>query len=110
MQGSQSIQELTAWCAVCRAVLSPSGRVCFQAPGCVVYQYDLGPVMLQNDLLAVPAGPGRSVAYTLGLSNASQVSNWQLVKTLVTNPKQLMPLLFRYERKCGSRSNGLGHG
>jgi hypothetical protein len=83
-------------CVVRPAVLSPSGRVCFLAPGCVVYQYDLGPVMLQNDLLAVPAGPGRSVAYTLGLSNAAQVTNWQLVKTLLTNPKQLLPLLFRY--------------
>ena len=76
-------------------VLSPNGRVCFLPPGCVVYQYDLGPYMMQNDLLAVPAGPGRSVAYTLGLSNAPQVTNGQLLKTLLTNPKQLLPLLFR---------------
>jgi len=85
-------------CAV--AVLSPSGRVCFLPPGCVVYQYDLGPYMMQNDLLAVPAGPGRSVAYTLGLSNSPQVTNGQILKTLFTNPKQLMPLLFRCAWRC----------
>lgn len=51
--------------------------------------------MLQNDLLAVPAGPGRSVAYTLGMSNASKVTNMQLLQMLLTKPKQLMPLLFR---------------
>jgi hypothetical protein len=82
-------------CAVFRAVLSPRGRVSFSPPGCVVYQYDLGPFMLQNDLLAVPAGPGRSVAYTLGMSNAPKVSNLDILKTLFTNPKQLMPTLFR---------------
>lgn len=53
-------------------------------------------LLLQNDLLAVPAGPGRSVAYTLGMSNAPKVTNLQLLQTLFTNPKQLMPLLFRY--------------
>jgi hypothetical protein len=52
-------------------------------------------VLLQNDLLAVPAGPGRSVAYTLGISNAPKVTNLQLLQTLFTNPKQLMPMLFR---------------
>lgn len=58
-------------------------------------QYDLGPFMLQNDLLAVPAGPGRSVAYTLGMSSAPRVTNWDIAKVLVSNPKQLMPTLFR---------------
>ena len=77
-------------------MLSPSGRVCFLPPGCVVYQYDLGPFMLQNDLLAVPAGPGRSVAYTLGMSSAPRVTNWDIAKVLVSNPKQLMPTLFRW--------------
>lgn len=79
-------------------MLSPSGRVCFLPPGCVVYQYDLGPTtMIQNDLLAVPAGPGQSVAYTLGLSNAARVSNWDIVRVALTSPEQLLPTLFR----CG---------
>lgn len=78
------------------AVLSPSGRVSFSPPSCVVYQYELGPYTLQNDLLAVPAGPGRSVAYTLGMSDAPQVTNGMLLQALFTNPKQLMPLMFRW--------------
>jgi hypothetical protein len=62
----------------------------------VVYQYELGPYLLQNDLLAVPAGPGRSVAYTLGMSDAPKVTTGMLVQALFTNPKQLMSLVFRW--------------
>lgn len=62
----------------------------------MVYQYELGPYLLQNDLLAVPAGPGRSVAYTLGMSDAPKVTTGMLLQALFTNPKQLMPLMFRW--------------
>ena len=79
-------------------VLSPNGRVCFLPPGCVVYQYDLGPYMMQNDLLAVPSAPGKALVFTLGTSNTPTVTNADLMKTLLSNPKMLPTMLMR----CGA--------
>jgi hypothetical protein len=49
----------------------------------------------QNDLIAVPAGPGRSVAYTFGVSNAAKVHKADMVKALFRKPKMMPLLLFR---------------
>ncbi|WIA10947.1 hypothetical protein OEZ85_011110 [Tetradesmus obliquus] len=49
-----------------------------------------------NDLIAVPAGPGRSVAYTFGVSNAAKLQQGDIVKALFTNPKMVPLLLFRF--------------
>jgi hypothetical protein len=50
---------------------------------------------MQNDLIAVPAGPGRSVAYTFGVSNAAKVHKPDIFKALFTKPKMVPLLLFR---------------
>jgi hypothetical protein len=51
--------------------------------------------LLQNDLIAVPAGPGRSVAYTIGFSNVAKVQRTDIIKALFTKPKMVPLLLFR---------------
>ncbi|KAF6264884.1 hypothetical protein COO60DRAFT_1698021 [Scenedesmus sp. NREL 46B-D3] len=79
------------------SAMSPGGRVCFTPPLSVNYQYDIAPgVQMQNDLIAVPAGPGRSVAYTFGVSNTATVRRADIVKALFTKPKMVPLLLFRY--------------
>eukprot|EP00879_Flechtneria_rotunda_P007034 GHRR01007384.1.p1 GENE.GHRR01007384.1~~GHRR01007384.1.p1 ORF type:complete len:451 (+),score=111.23 GHRR01007384.1:101-1453(+) len=77
------------------SALSPGGRVCFTPPSTVVYEYDFGPYKQQTDLVAVPAGPGRSVAFTYGLSTVPRIDNAAILKALFTNPKQLPMLLAR---------------
>jgi hypothetical protein len=81
------------------AALSPAGYVCFLPPSAVVYEYTLhhfGPqYVMQNDLLAVPAGPGRSVAYTLGTSSAPVVTNGDIVAAALRAPGQLPKMLVR---------------
>uniref|UniRef100_A0A383VN49 Rieske domain-containing protein n=1 Tax=Tetradesmus obliquus TaxID=3088 RepID=A0A383VN49_TETOB len=79
------------------SAMAPGGRVCFTPPLSVNYQYDIAPgIHMQNDLIAVPAGPGRSVAYTFGVSNAAKVHKADIFKALFTKPKMVPLLLLRY--------------
>jgi hypothetical protein len=50
---------------------------------------------MQNDLLAVPSAPGKALVFTLGTSNTPAVSNADLTKTALTNPKMLPTMLMR---------------
>jgi hypothetical protein len=56
---------------------------------------------MQNDLLAVPAGPGRSVAYTSGHNTLPKITAAALVKAALTAPATLPRMLLRYGWRGG---------
>eukprot|EP00775_Hariotina_reticulata_P012636 gene12636-12765_t len=80
------------------SVMSPEGVVAYSPPSLVIYNYKLqSGHTIHTELLAVPAGPGRSTVYTGSVtsSQVQQVTVFDLVKVLFTAPKSLPILLAR---------------
>ncbi|GAX79139.1 hypothetical protein CEUSTIGMA_g6579.t1 [Chlamydomonas eustigma] len=79
------------------SALSPSGYVSFTAPNTVVYQYDMGSTgqYTGTHLIAVPVGPGRSVAYTLSFYTLPEAKLGDVVQSLFSDRKKIIPLVYR---------------
>lgn len=63
-------------------------------PPCAVVYEGKGS-FVQTELLAVPSGPGQALVFTAGVSSAAKVQGGDVLKALLTNPKQVPMLLMR---------------
>lgn len=75
------------------AGFTAGGVVAFTPPCAVVYEGKAS--FVQTELLAVPSAPGRSLVFTAGVTSAPKLAAGDLLKALLTNPKQLPMLLAR---------------
>ncbi|WIA35317.1 hypothetical protein OEZ86_003772 [Tetradesmus obliquus] len=75
------------------AGFTAGGVVAYTPPCAVVYEGKGS--FVQTELLAVPSGPGQALVFTAGVSSAAKVQGGDVLKALLTNPKQVPMLLMR---------------
>eukprot|EP00878_Enallax_costatus_P011089 GHUV01011581.1.p1 GENE.GHUV01011581.1~~GHUV01011581.1.p1 ORF type:complete len:324 (+),score=124.11 GHUV01011581.1:1097-2068(+) len=100
----EEIADRPVWCIPEQAPLAAysypasftaDGSVSFTPPCSVIYDSTVNPI--QTELLAVPAGPGRSLVFTAGVFRREmpKIQPWDVLKAVVTNPQQASSVLAR---------------